>query len=196
MKFNFLAGLLLLTTLVINSCKTKEVQPQTQLLLNGDLEQDPSKQWFLNFRDNLTSNPNRYKGEYSTEAAASGTHALKISCDTIRNDTTHCYFLQRIPAGSLATGAKLTLKTKVKTVNLQGTGLTLVLFGYKVNSTGSKVTFSSYTPVPAQGNTDFTEYTVVQDKYPGGSDEIYVALFYEARTTGKAYFDDISLTAD
>lgn len=196
MKFTFFASILLLTTVLLNSCNTKDVQPQTQLLPNGDLEQDPSKQWFLNFRDNLPGNPNKYKGEYSTEAAASGTHSLKISCDTIRNDTTHCFFLQRISSGSLATGAKLTLKTKVKTVDLKGTGLTIVLFGYKVNNTGSKVVFSTYVPVPAKGTTDFTEYTVVQDKYPVGVDEIYVALFYEAKTTGKAYFDDIFLTAD
>lgn len=196
MKFTFFASILLLSTLVVNSCKTKDVVPQTQLLLNSDLEQDPSKQWFLAFRDNLISNPNKYKGEYSTEAAASGTHSLKISCDTIRNDTTHCYFYQYITPISIPVGAKLTLKTKVKTVNLQGTGLTIVLFGYKVNSTGSKVTFSTHTPVPAKGTTDFTEYTVVQDKYAGGDDEIYMALFYEAKTTGKAYFDDISLTAN
>lgn len=196
MKLTLFATTLLLTTVLLNSCNTKDVQPQTQLLPNGDLEQDPSKQWFLDFRDNLTSNPNKYKGEYSTEAAASGTHSLKISCDTIRNDTTHCFFLQRITPGSLATGAKLTLKTKVKTVNLQGTGLTIVLFGYKTYNTGSKVVFSSYTPIPAKGTTDFSEYTVVQDKYPGGVDEIYVALFYEAKTTGKAYFDDVFLTAD
>lgn len=197
MKFTFLISILLLTTLLINSCsKTKEVQPQTQLLPNGDLEQDPTKQWSLNYRDNLTGNPNKYRGEYSSEAAASGTHSLKITCDTIRNDTTHCYFLQQITPGSLATGAKLTLKTKIKTVNLKGTGLTIVLFGYKTYNTGSKVIFSAFTPVPATGTTDFTEYSVVQDKYPGGVDYIYVALFYEAKTTGTAYFDDIFLTAN
>jgi len=195
MKLTFLAITLLLTTLLVNSCNTKDVQPQTQLLPNEDLEQDPAKQWSL-ILDNHINNPNKYKGEYSTEAAASGTHSLKISCDTIRNDTTSCYFLREITPGSLATGAKLTLKTKVKTVDLKGTGLTIVLFGYKVYNTGSKVVFSTSTPVPAKGTTDFTEYTVVQDKYPGGVDYIYVALFYEAKTTGKAYFDDISLTAN
>lgn len=196
MKFTFFASILLLTTLLVNSCNTKDVQPQTQLLPNEDLEQDPAKQWSLAFRDNLISNPNKYKGEYSTEAAASGTHSLKISCDTIRNDTTHCYFYQYITPGSLATGAKLTLKTKVKTVNLQGKGLTIVLFGNKTYNLSSKVVFSASTPVLAKGTTDFTEYSVVLDKYPGGVDEIYVALFYEAKTTGKAYFDDIFLTAD
>ncbi|WP_460940073.1 hypothetical protein [Spirosoma humi] len=196
MKYSFFATILLLTTLLFNSCNTKDVQPQAQLLPNGDLEQDPSKQWSLNFRDNLTGNPNKYRAEYSTEASASPTHSLKISCDTIRNDTTHCYLLQQITPGSLATGAKLTLKTKIKTVNLKGTGLTMVLFGYKTYNTGSKVVFSSFTPIPAKGTTDFTEYTVVQDKYPGGVDYIYVALFYEAKTTGGAYFDDIYLTAD
>ena len=196
MKFTFFASILLLTAVLVNSCNTKDVQPQTQLLPNGDLEQDPSKQWSLVYRDNLPGNPNKYKAEYTTEAAASGTHSLKISCDSIRNDTTHCFFLREITPGSLATGAKLTLKTKVKTVDLKGTGLTIVLFGYKVYNTGSKVVFSTYTPVPAKGTTDFTEYTVVQDKYPGGVDYIYVALFYEAKTTGKAYFDDIFLTAD
>lgn len=196
MKVILFVSRLLLITLLVGSCKTKDVLPQTQLLLNSDLEQDPAKQWFLAFRDNLISNPNNYTGEYSTEAAASGTHSLKIACETIKNDTTHCYFYQSITPVSVAIGARLTLKTKVKTVNLQGTGLTIVLFGYKVNPTGSKVTFSAYTPVAAKGTTDFTEYTVVQDKYLGGADEIYVALFYEAKTTGKAYFDDIVLTAD
>lgn len=198
MKFSLLIVFLLLTTLVVTSCKTKDVQPQIQLLPNGDLEQDPSKQWFLYFRDFLTSNPNKYRGEYSTEAAASGSHSLKIVCDTIRNDTTHCFFLQEIPSGAIATGAKLTLKTKVKTVNLQGTGLTIVLFGYKKSSTESKakVVFSAYRPLPAKGSTDFTEYSVVQENYPGGVDYIYVGLYYEAKTTGTAYFDDIFLTAN
>ncbi|RYF73159.1 MAG: hypothetical protein EOO39_10900 [Cytophagaceae bacterium] len=72
----------------------------------------------------------------------------------------------------------------------------MVLFGYKTSSTGSKVTFSAYTPVPAKGTTDFTEYSVVLDQYPGGVDYIYVALFYEAKTTGTAYFDDIFLRAN
>ncbi|MBO0949190.1 hypothetical protein [Fibrella forsythiae] len=193
MKRIFSAILLLLAALSLTGCKTGDVQPPSQLLPNGDLEQDPARQWSLNFRDNLTSNPNKYRAEYSTEAAASGTHSLKLTCDTVRNDTTHCYFLQEITPGSLAVGTKLTLTAKIKTLNLTGKGLTMVLFGYKTSPTGSKVTFSAYTPVPANGTTNFTDYSVMLDQYPGGVDYIYVALFYEAKTTGTAYFDDIFL---
>ncbi|RYF70290.1 MAG: hypothetical protein EOO39_16005 [Cytophagaceae bacterium] len=188
--------LLLLAALGVNSCKTSDPHPQIQLLPNGDLEQNPSQQWTLNFRDNLTSNPNKYRAEYTTEAAASGTHSLKLTCDSIRNDTTHCYFLQQIAPGSLAVGSKLTFKAKVKTLNLKGTGLTMVLFGYKIYNIGSKVTFSAYTTLPAKGTTDFTEYSVVLDQYPGGVDYLYVALFYEAKTTGTIYMDDTFLTVN
>jgi hypothetical protein len=111
--------LLLLVGFLFNVCKKDDPSP-TQLLANPDLEQTPSNQdWTFGYYYNLMANPNKYKSTYTTEAAASGSHSLKIQCDTVRNDTTFCFYTQKITMPTIPTGAKLTLKAKIKTANLQ-----------------------------------------------------------------------------
>src|SRR5919199_5176104 len=108
---------------LLNACKKGEdVQPPIQLITNSDMEQQPSltrsrADWLFGHYYNLTSNPNGYKATYTSEAASSGTHSLKINCEGIKNDTTFCFFEQDILPTTLAVGSKLTLRAKIKTVN-------------------------------------------------------------------------------
>lgn len=191
--------LLLLTAgLLINACKKEEAQPQTptNLVRNGDMETYPWNDWIPYFGYNITSNPNGYINEYSIEAASSGTHSIKATCTTVKNDTTFIVFYQLISPESFKVGDKLTLKAKIKTVNVVGKGISLVIRGDKVVNGKSTVPFFATTQGTTQitGNSDFKEYTITSDAYPGNLDYITLYLIYLPQTTGTAYFDDVSLT--
>lgn len=200
-NLGFLFALLL--PLLFSACKKNDdVQPPSQLITNGDMEQQPSfvqsrLDWLFGYYYNLTSNPNAYKADYTSEAAASGAHSLKISCNTIKNDTTFCFYEQDVATTSIATGVKLTLKAKIKTANLQGQGVALAMIGYKqIGNKNTIVFFPSTEKTPITGTGDFKEYTVTLDSYPGNIDVIAVHLFYLPKTTGTAYLDDVSLAVN
>lgn len=189
-------------SLVYGCKKTDDVQVPSQLLSNSDMEQQTSLtssrgNWLFGYYYNLTSNPNGYKASYTTEAAASGSHSLKISCSSIRNDTTFCYFEQDIFPTTLTPGKKLTLKAKIKTDNLVGQGVALAMIGYKqIGNQNNIVFFPSTEKTPITGTSDFKEYTVTLDSYPGNIDVIAIHVFYLPKTTGTIFVDDVSLTAN
>ena len=98
---------------------------------------------------------------------------------------------------TIPTGAKLTLKAKIKTVNLQGKGVSLAMIGYQSFRNDVKTVFSTSTEkTPITGTSEFKEYTATLDQYPGNIDYISIYLFYLPKTTGVAYFDDITLTVN
>jgi len=188
---------------LFNACKKGEdVQPPVQLIINGDIEQTPSLtrsrgDWLFGYYYNLTSNPNGYKAAHTTEAAASGTHSLKIVCDGVKNDTTFCFFEQDIVPTTIAVGSKLTLKAKIKTRDLKGQGVALAMIGYKqIGNKNTIVFFPTTEKTPITGTNEFKEYTVTVDSYPGNIDIIAVHLFYLPKTTGIVYVDDFSLAAN
>ncbi len=197
--------LLLIFALIslFNSCKKGgDVQPPVQLITNSDMEQQPSLarsqgDWLFGYYYNLTSNPNGYKAAYTSEASSSGTHSLKVNCDGIKNDTTFCFFEQDVVPTSIAAGSKLILKAKIKTIDLKGQGVALAMIGYKqVGTKNTIVFFPSTEKIPITGTSDFKEYSVTLDAYPGNIDVIAVHLFYLPKTTGTAYVDDVTLTAN
>jgi len=193
-RINWLPVLLLFACL-LSACKQDDPNP-TQLINNADLEQTPSD-WSFGYYYNLTANPNKYKSAYTTEAAASGAHAFKIQCDTIRNDTTFCFFFKKLTAPAIPMGAKLTLKAKIKTVNLQGRGVSLGMIGFQSFRNEVKTVFFPTTEkTPITGTSDFKEYVVTLDSYPGDIDIIQIMLSYLPKTTGVVYFDDITLTVN
>jgi hypothetical protein len=183
--------------LLFNACK-KPIDPvstPTELIKNGNIETEPYQDWLFGFYYNLTSNPNGYAAAWTTEAYSSGTHALKIDCSTIKNDTTFCFFTQNIRNLTISQGSKLTLKAKIKTVGIQGQGISLDFIGYKQQGLQNKTVFSPKITTPIIGTTDFREYTVTLEAYPGNTDVIAVYLFYLPKTTGVVYLDDVSLIA-
>lgn len=198
MKTFLLIASLVICTIVVGSCKKEEAQPQIDLIKDGSAEKNPLVDWSLGYYYNLSSNPNNYKSARSGEAAASGLNSLKISCDVIKNDTTSCYFYQMIDLTTtpIPIGASLTLKAKAKMVNLRGEGLSLMIYGYKRTNGKLVEALAPSVLIPANGNSDFKEYSVRLDSYPGSVDQLYAFLFYKANTTGTVYFDDISLVVD
>ncbi len=200
--FRVLPFILALMSL-LNACKKGEdVQPPVQLITNSDMEQQPSlirseKDWLFGYYYNLVSNPNGYKAAYTSETASSGAHSLKVSCEGIKNDTTFCFFEQDVVPTTIAVGSKLTLKAKVKTVDLKGQGVALAMIGYKqVGTKNTIVFFPSTEKTPITGTSEFKEYTVTLDNYPGNIDVIAVHLFYLPKTTGTAFVDDITLSVN
>ncbi|GAB3790285.1 hypothetical protein GCM10028818_60170 [Spirosoma horti] len=181
------------------ACK-KETVPQApvNLVKNGDMEADPSQNWVPYYGYEITTNPNGYLTAYTTEAAASGTHSIKVSCTTVKNDSTFLYFYQQFLPQTLKPGDKLTLKAKIKTVNLRGAGISLAIRGDKyTNGQTSQAFFSStQSQTVINGTNDFKEYSITTDAYPGNADRIGVFLLYLNKTTGTAYFDDVSLTVN
>lgn len=187
--------MLLLSGIVIfsSSCQKNTItEAPINLLTNGDIESGILNWGFLS---SVQNNPNSYVSEATEEFAASPKKSLKISCTKVNDTGAFGYFVQSFLVTDLKTGSKLTLKAKVKGVNLTGNGLSIALRGDMTGVTGSRFFQSSQDVTPLRGTFDFREVTVTLDAYQGNADRIIVFLLYLPNTTGTAYFDDISLTS-
>ncbi len=202
------ALILLLALGLFNACKKEEAQPQTiaTVLVNGDMEASPYNDWGSYLGKNSTTNPNKYVADYSTEAASSPAHSIKVSSDAVKNDTTYQYFQQffKLTDRPIPAGAKLTLKAKIKTSNIQGTGISIAMGGNQAiaNSLGqfTKVNSTFYTSTegvtPIKGTADFKEYTLTWPSLPAATTHVYILLAYLPKTTGIVYFDDVALSVN
>ena len=201
---NFLR--LLLTTAIISclfqGCQKQEPQIETpsNLLTNGDFEAYPFQEWSSSLGKSAKTNSNTYAVEYSLEAALSPTHSIKVSSDAIKNDTTFEYFGQSLLTSKvpLAEGAKLIMKAKIKMANIQGNGLAIAIGGnYFVNGVYSTAFYSSTEgKTSITGTSEFKEYTLTFEGVPKNLYSVYALVFYLPKTTGTAYYDDISLTVN
>ncbi|RZM18905.1 MAG: hypothetical protein EOO88_39520 [Pedobacter sp.] len=149
---------------------------------------------------NSTTQPTSYSVDYSTEAASSPTHSIKVSCKAAPSDSTYQLFQQTLYTSStpISTGAKLTLKAKIKTVNLQGEGISMAMGGTKgVNDNYASTFFlESKGKVAITGTNDFKEYTLTFDSFPANTYSFYVLFFFLPKTTGTVYYDDITLSVN
>lgn len=171
---------------------------QSPLLKNGNMEQNPAQSWVFNLDKVRPTNINGCTWGHSLEAAVSGEYSLKINCEAVRNDTAHCYVYQSFSSAGIPVGAKLTLKAKIKTVNVQGKGASITLRGDKtVNGQGKSIFFvSSDTKTPIKGTNEFEEYSVTLDSYPGNADYLAVLIVYLPGTTGAVYLDDVAVVVN
>ena len=195
-------------SLLLNSCKKEEAQPQTiaTVLVNGDMEASPYNDWGSYLGRNSTTNPNTYVVDYSTEASSSPAHSIKVSSNAVKNDTTYQYMQQvfKVADRPIPAGAKLTLKAKIKTNAIQGTGISIAMGGNQAitNSLGqvTKVNSTFYTSTEGvtliTGTNDFKEYTLTWDSFPAATTHVYVLLAYLPKTTGVVYFDDVVLSVN
>ncbi len=198
-----LAILLTSLSVLFNSCKKDDAQPQapTNVLINGDFEANPFTQypvWHSAILKNPQTNPNTYTVDYSTEAATSPVHSIKVSCDTLKSDSTY-QVLERVVYTRdfpIPEGAKLTMKVKIKTANIQGKGISFVFGGFWYTNGVVVNNFTSSTDgkVSITGSTEFTEYTLTCDSAPKNLYAVYADLIYLPKTTGTAFYDDMSLT--
>jgi hypothetical protein len=169
-----------------------------QMIQNGGMEENPAKTWSFGFFKNQTNNPNGYKFGRSFEAAASGEYSYRISCSAIRSDSAHCFLYQSFSTAGIPVGAKLTLKAKIKTVGLEGKGVSLALRGDKnVDGQGAIVFFLTSEGKDHIGGThEFEEYTYTVNSFPGNMDYMALLMMYLPGTTGTVYLDDVSLTVN
>ena len=194
--------LLLSISLLFNSCKKDDAQPQTiaNVLTGGDFETSPYSTWSSAVNKNSTTQPTSYTVDYSTEAASSPTHSIKVSCQAAPTDSTYHLFQQTLYTAStpIPTGAKLTLKAKIKTVNMQGEGISIAMGGNKgVNDNYASAFFTeSRGKVAISGTNEFKEYTLTFDSFPANTYSFYVLFFFLPNTTGTAYYDDVTLSVN
>ncbi|WP_080056899.1 hypothetical protein [Spirosoma aerolatum] len=202
---------LLICSLLFNSCKKDDAQPQSiaNAVVNGDFEASPYQDWLSNVNRVSKTKPNSYTVEYSTEAASSPSHSIKVSCNAAYNDSTY-HLLQQLfytpsssaPNGAkilnIPTGAKLTMKAKIKTVNVQGNGIVIAVGGnYGLNKNYASAFYTSTEgKVPITGTNDFKEYSITFDSFPADTYSLYVLIFFSPTTTGTAYYDDVSLSVN
>ena len=179
-------------------CKKEEAQPQIQLVQNGNVEQK-FQNWFFNYDAANSKNPNGYDFGFTAEAASSPQYSLKINCNTVKSDSAFCFYGQSFATPTIiATGAKVTLSTAVKTVNLKGKGVSIALRGDKmVNGRNTQVFFTTTQgKMSITGTNEFKTYSVTLDSYPGNIDNLIIFLVYLPETTGAVYFDDVSLAVN
>lgn len=187
-------------SILFNGCKKDSTQPQApaNVLTNGDFEVYPFPLWFSAILKSSKTNPNTYTVDHSIEAASSATHSIKVSCDAIKSDSAY-QVLERVVYTrdvSIPEGAKLSMKVKIKTVNMQGKGITFLFGGFSFVNGVQAITFSTSTEgkVSITGTSEFKEYTLTFDSVPKNLYGVYADLIYTSKTTGTAYYDDMSLT--
>lgn len=195
MKNNLKKLLFILVVITTLSCKKNNntaVAP-SELTNNGDIE-NGFKNWFFGFDDFHPKNPNNYTFGFTEEFAASPKNSLKINCNKVTNDTAFCFFSQTIPTTNIRVGAKLTLKVKIKTLNVVGQGISIAIRGDKIGTKQSVFFKTTQGITTITGNQDFKEYSVSLESYTGDANQIFIFLVFLSKTTGSVYFDDVSLT--
>ena len=201
-------------TLLFNSCKKDDAQPQSiaNVLVNGDFESSTVYSDWGTYTGKVSkTKPNSYTIDYSTEASSSPSHSIKVSCAVAQNDSTYQYMQQLIytsadvvaayPGSKLTTipaGSKLTFKVKIKTANIKGNGISIAMGGNYGASKNYASAFyiSTEEKTSITGTNDFKEYTITFDSFPADVYSMYVLIFYLPNTVGTAYYDDASLSVN
>ena len=118
-------------------------------------------------------------------------HSLMIS-RTTPDPTYYAFYSQRYPR-QIPYGDDLTLEVYLKGVDLSGDGIALKVWGEDEKLDTLQQTTLSI-PVSTNGTFDWTQYSVTMPEVQNGVKILYVYLIYLQNTTGKVYFDDITLT--
>ncbi|QJD79922.1 hypothetical protein [Spirosoma rhododendri] len=196
---------------LVNACKKDDAQPQSvaNVLTNGDFETSPYQDWKIDINKVSKTKSNGYTIEYSTEAASSPSHSMKVSCNGAYNDSTYQLIQQffylssaTAPAGgrviSIPTGGKLTMKVKIKTVNIQGNGISIAIGGNYGSDRKYETAFYTSTEgkTTITGTNDFKEYAITFDSFPANMHSMYALIFFLPNTIGTAYYDDVSLSVN
>jgi hypothetical protein len=178
----------------VGACKKEVEPPEVELLENAAID-SPNHDWQFNYVGNVPGNPNGCDGAFSLDIHASPPYALRIGCTEVRNFSVLSYWWQTISSPTIPVGKKLVLKAKVRLDGVTGGGVALALRGTQKGRSGAVFFETTEINTPIRGTSDFTDYALILDSYPGSVDEIQVFLIYLRNTTGTAYFDDISLAA-
>lgn len=177
-------ALLIIAICLFISCKKEDPIP-TQLLKSTDLESDLSA-W-----DNYGSTVYgfNFNPTCTNEESFSPTHSLILNCETADSINWHCW--SQLYTGKMPFGEDLTLSQKIKAVNLTGLGVFIKIVAFDgVN----KYALQTATSEGLTGTFNWTEYSITLPDLSKAVTSIYVTMYYPPKTTGKVYFDDITLT--
>ncbi len=126
----------------------------------------------------------------SNEESFSPVYSLKISRTNI--DTAKIWYWYQKYSGKIPVGLDLTLKAKIKGLNLSGNGASIAI---RCDGATPDLQFeTTQSVVNINGTFDWTTYTVSLSNVKSNVTSIYVFLIYLPKTTGTVYFDDVTLT--
>jgi hypothetical protein len=129
---------------------------------------------------------------WSTDAASSPSHSLKISQTTVIDPSDYNYWGQTY-SGTIPVGKDLTLKVKIKGDKLTGAGVSIVIRAD--GATTPNLQFISTEGVTSiSGTFDWKTYTLTLPKLNSDVKYVIIYFIYLPNTTGTVYFDDASLT--
>lgn len=181
MKFTFISTLLLLF-IIISGCK-KETPIPDELLKDNGFENIQSGNWWV-FNDTTGFNLRLSSSGYSTSGHSAA------AARTVRDSVNISGFSQQY-TGEIPVGETLVLSCWIKGENLAGKGVALV-----INCNGDQPNLqiaSSEDDVIINGTFDWQQFTVSLPNVSGQVKSISIFLVYLTSTTGKVYFDDVSL---
>jgi hypothetical protein len=177
--------ILLFTAILILVTGCKKDDKPVQHLLDTDLENASAGFWYA-LNDTTGFNIALTNGE-----SHSPTHSATVSRNTAADNLISGLgqsILSDIPAGKT-----VILEAWIKGVNLTGKGAAIAIFCYDGNSVLQYISTEGNQSV--KGTFDWTKYSVTLTNISADTQTIWVYLMYLSGTTGKVYFDDITLTS-
>jgi hypothetical protein len=179
-------ALLIILICMFFSCKKEDPIP-TQLLKNTDLESGFSG-W-----DNYGSTAYgfNFKPTLTTEESFSPTHSLILNCESADDINWHCW--SQLYEGKMPVGEDLTLSVRIKAVNLTGHGVSINIAAFDGVSQIALQTATTEGLTSITGTFNWTEYNITLPNLYKAVTKIFITLIYYPNTTGKVYFDDITL---
>lgn len=175
-----------------------EVRMYVSLDSNGDMEEvDPVNSSYAlgwSLRAENFNPPNNYTYRRTDKYAASGSYSAMLKADEVDSPDEFWYLIQEIDIQDIPLGAELTLRIKVKTVNLQGKGFEVAMYGQHEFEPHSGIYRSSYEVTKqVSGDNDWEEYVMQIPAFPSNLRNLNVLLILSPNTTGEVYFDDLKL---
>ena len=184
--------LLLLAFLLVSACKkeektSEEIVIPMQLLGDTNLEFLQGHFWYSYYPPAAGG---FFVGRIDT-VSFSPTHSFMISRTT--PDSVNFAYYAQIYFLQIPVGDDLTLKAYIKGVNLEGEGAS-ILIGCNDENNAPVQYEGTEGNISITGTFDWTPYTIDLIDLKSNVKTIYVFLIYLPNTTGKVYFDDITLT--
>lgn len=178
-----------LLLLILVSCAKDEVDPPMELFANTNVEAGTNvpEAWWSN------ANGTDAVFNWSDQEAYSESRSLEIS-SSVDGLANVAYWGQTVIT-NIPVGKDLTLNVRIKS-NVTGAGAAVAIACLNASSITQAQQFSTTQGTSAiTGNADWTSYTVKLENVQSDITEIRVYLMLLSNSTGKVYFDDITLTA-
>jgi hypothetical protein len=170
--------------LFILSCE-KESETALQYITNSKLENQNSS-WFSNGDTTI------FEMVRTTENSHSPDHSLLISRTDLNSNPYEFAFWSQFFTEKIPVGKQLTLRVWIKGVDLTGNGISLVV---RTDGEFNQLQFATTQYMTTiSGTFDWTEYTLDFPAVDPETKQLWIFLVFLDNTTGKVYFDDVTLT--